>query len=121
MSGRFCGTLRVVTNDALRTAVLDLGMEDAIPPWEVTDECRRAGLIAEGTVGVHTLAGALLNLARLDEIRILVGGWDDPEPRYVGIGEAETLLADSRRYSSDEEIRNELERVYYINVDNIVA
>lgn len=115
-----CGALQAVTDDALRTAILDLGMEDAIPLWEVTDDCRRMALIDEGTAGVHTLAGALLDLARQNKIRVLVGWWDDPEPRHVGIGDAETLLADFRRYSSAEEIANDLQRVYYVNVDNIL-
>jgi hypothetical protein len=34
--------------------------------------------------------------------------------------EAGTLLADARPYASTEEIVHDLERVYYVNVDNIV-
>ena len=102
-------------------AILDLGMEDDIPLWEVTDACRKAHLIADGAVGVEALAGTLMDLARRAEIRILAGPWDDPEPRRVDLGEAETLLADSRQYSSAEEIANDMERVYYVNVDNIAG
>ena len=86
----------------------------------MTSDCRKADLIADGMVGVEALAQALLDLARRDKIRILVGRWDDPAPRHVNLDEAATLLADARRYYSDEEIANDLERVYYVNVDNIV-
>lgn len=108
-----------MTNDALRRTILELGLEDDIPLWEITDTCRASGLIAKETTGLEALAGTLLDLARRDEIRILVGRWDDPEPRYVELDEAETLLADVRRYSSADEIADDLERVYYVNVDNI--
>jgi hypothetical protein len=110
-----------VTDDsALRQEILDLGLEDDIPLWEIADKCRAAGLIADGTEGVGVLATALLDLARTDEIRILVGRWNDPEPRYVNGDEAGALLADARRYASEEERAHDLERVYYVNVDNIV-
>lgn len=108
-----------MTDEALRREVLDLGLEDDIPLWEIADTCRAAGLIADGPVGVEVLAEVLLDLVRKDEIRILVGRWDDPELRYADREEAENVLADARRYSSAEEIANELERVYYVNVDNI--
>lgn len=70
--------------------------------------------------GLEVLAGFLIGLARKDQIRIRVGPWNDPQPRDVNIAEAEPLLLDWRQYSSAEEIANELERVYYVNVDNIV-
>jgi hypothetical protein len=119
MVGRVLWHAPRVTDDALRRAILDLGLEDDIPLWEITDTCRAADLIAAGPIGVEALAGTLLELARKDEIRILVGRWDDPEPRYVDLDEAETLLADARRYSSADEIAADLERVYYVNVENI--
>jgi hypothetical protein len=108
-----------VTDDALRRAILDLGLEDRIPLWEITDTCRAVGVIADGPTGVESLVGALLALARKDEIRILVGRWDDPEPQYADRDEVETLLADARRYSSADETAHDLERVYYVSVDNI--
>lgn len=110
-----------MTDDALRKAILDLGLEDDIPLWEITDTCRSADLIADGAEDIEVLARALLDLARRGQIRILVGRWKSPEPRYVDIDEAETLLADARRYVSAEEIAHDLERVYYVNVDNIVT
>ncbi|QYJ03865.1 hypothetical protein KUV85_16315 [Nocardioides panacisoli] len=109
-----------MTDDALHKAILDIGLEDDIPLWEIADTCHSAGLIADGTVGIEVLATVLLDLARKDTIRVLVGRWNDPQPRYVGAREAETLLADTRRYASSEEIAHDLERVYYVNVDNIV-
>jgi len=108
-----------VADDALRTAILDLGLEDGIPLWENTNTCRAAGVIADGPTGVESLLGALLALAQKDEIRILVGHWDDPELRYADRDEAETLLADARRFSSADETAHALERVYYVNVDSI--
>lgn len=66
------------------------------------------------------LGEALIALARQGQIRILVSRWDDPEPRVIDVEEAEPLLLDGRRYSSQDEISNDLERVYYVNVDNIV-
>ena len=77
------------------------------------------GVIADGPTGVESLVGALLALARKDEIRILVGRWDDPEPQYADRDEVETLLADARRYSSADETDLDLERVYYVSVDNV--
>lgn len=109
-----------MTDDALRQAILDLGLEDDIPLWQIKDTCRAADLIVDGTAGIELLASALLDLARKDQIRILVGRWNDSEPRYVDVDEAERLLADTRRYTSAEEIAHDLERVYYVNVDNIV-
>lgn len=107
-------------SDALRQAVLDLGLEDHIPLWEVASDCEAAGLLPRGRDGVETLAALLLELATEDKVRILTGHWDDPEPRYVSVDEAAGLLTDARYYSSDEEMAHDLTRVYYVNVDNIV-
>lgn len=98
-------------DDALRRAILDLGLEDAIPLWEVADDCRSAGLVPLGIGGVERLGEALSALVRGNQIRILSGRWDEAEPRYVDLDEAETLLADARRYDSSEEIAHGLERV----------
>ncbi|PKW27311.1 hypothetical protein [Phycicoccus duodecadis] len=109
-----------MNDDALRREILELGLEDDIPLWEIADACRTDGLIAAGSPGVDVLAASLVALARTGEIRIRVGRWDDPDTRDADIEEAEPLLNDPRRYSSAEEIANGLERVYYVNVDNIV-
>lgn len=109
-----------MNDDALRREILTLGLEDDIPLWEVANDCRAVGLIAAGSLGVEALREALIALARQGEIRIRVGRWDDPEPEDVDVHVAEPLLLDHRRYSSTEEITNDLERVYYVNVDNIV-
>jgi hypothetical protein len=110
-----------VSADALHREILALGLEDDIPLWEVADGCRAAGLIAPGTVGLDVLAAALIDLARKGEIRIRVGPWDDAEPKDVDVEQAEPLLLDGRRYSSAEEIANGLDRVYFVNVDNIIG
>jgi hypothetical protein len=78
----------LVAGDALDRAILDLGMEDDIPLWEIADDCRAAALIAAGPTGLEALAGALLKLARRGEIRILVGRWDDPTPRSADLDES---------------------------------
>lgn len=106
--------------DAVQRVVLALGLEDDIPLWEVADDCRAYGVTAPGMAGLEVLAAVLIGLARKDQIRIRVGLWNDPQPRDVNIAEAEPLLLDWRRYSSAEEIANKLERVYYVNADNIV-
>lgn len=108
-----------MTDDALRREILELGLEDDIPLWEIADTCRAAGVIGAGTAGVEALAEAGLDLSRKGEIRILVGPWAEPDPRYADIDEAEEVLKDVRRYSSADEIAHGLERVYYVNVDNI--
>lgn len=109
-----------MSDDALRRAILDLGLEDDIPLWEVADDCRRAGLIAPGTTGLRMLSTALIDLARKGEIRIRMGQWDDAEPTDVDAELAEALLLDWRRYSSAEEIADGLVRAYYVNVNNII-
>ena len=109
-----------MVDEALDEAILDLGLEDDIPLWEITDHCRGAGLIAAGSAGVDVLAKHLIALARLGAIRVRVGPWDDPRPRDAEADERDSLLLDRRRYSSAEEIADDLERVYYVNVDNII-
>jgi hypothetical protein len=104
---------------ALRQTVLDLGLEDDIPLWEVAETCRRDRLVAEGSSGIQELGDLLLSLAREGKIRILAGRWDDPSPRVLDADEAAPLLADGRRYVAAEEIAVGLDRVYYVNVDNI--
>jgi hypothetical protein len=116
----FRETLPDVSDDALRREILALGLEDDIPLWEVADDCRSAGLIAPGTVGLDVLGTALIDLARKGNIRIRVGPWGDAEPKDLDVEQAEPLLRDRRRYSSAEEIAEGLDRVYYVNVDNIV-
>ena len=113
--------LDVADDTALRQTVLDLGLEDQIPLWEAMDTCRRNGLVVQGAVGAHELGNLLLALAREGKIRILVGHWEDPNPRFVDVDEAAQLLADDRRYTSAEEIAHDLQRVYYVNVDNIIS
>jgi hypothetical protein len=111
----------VIENDGLRHEILTLGLEDDIPIWEVADACRASGEISQGTEGTEVLASALVELAWEGAIRVLVGRWDAAGPHYVGADEAEQLLADLRRYSSAEETEHDLERVYYVNVQNIAG
>jgi hypothetical protein len=80
------------------------------------DHCRAASLVADGSAGVTVLAATLIELALSGEIRVLVGPWQDREPRSVETAEVEELLADPRRYSSAEEVALGLERVYVANV-----
>ena len=109
-----------MTGGNLRREILELGLEDDVPLWELADVCRAAGLIDEGPAGLDALARLLAGLARQGEIQVLVGAWRDPEPRHAGPDQADCLLADRRHYSSAEEAAHGLERVYYVNADNIV-
>ena len=77
-------------------------------------------MIASGSPGIEVLASSLVALVRTGEIRIRVGHWDDPDTRDADIEEAELLLNDLRLYSSEKEIANGLEWVYYVDVNNIV-
>ena len=108
-----------MNKDSLREEILDLGLEDVIPLWEIADLCRADDLIAQGTAGTQVLARAILMLAREGAIRVLVGHWTEHEPRFAVSAEHELLLMDTRRYSSAEEAAHDLDRVYYVNVDNL--
>lgn len=107
-----------MSDESLRREILELGLEDDIPLWELADVCRAAGLIDDRPTGVDALARVLVGLVRQGEIHVLVGAWSDPEPRQAVLDQAERLLADQRHYSSAQEVAHGLERVYFVNADN---
>jgi len=110
-----------VIDDRLRREILDVGLEDDIPLFEIAGACQESDLLGPGTAGIEVLARALLELTRDGAIRILVGHWTEHQPRFATPDEAELLLMDTRRYSAAEEAEHDLDRVYYVNVDNIRA
>ena len=103
----------------LHEELLQLGMEDFIALWETIlppeARHRRAN---EPTF--EQVSQALVELLELGCIRVLSGPWQDDEPKFVDPDVAKDLLRDRRRYTSAEEIANGLERVYFVNVDNLV-
>jgi hypothetical protein len=101
----------------LQHGLLDLGLEDWIPLPE-TSEAPEVRESIDGTASVDVVSKALVELLRLGLIQVWKGRWSD-EPRPVGLQEAEELLRDSRRYSFDAEAAAGLDRVYYVNVENV--
>ena len=108
----------------MRQVVLDLGMEDLIPLWDVAGECEVAGPHALADEGdrrarLEVLIATLVDLFQSHHIRVFVAPWqvDDP-PEAVG-DEAVALLRDRRRYFVNREEAEGLERVYYVNVENL--
>lgn len=66
---------------------------------------------------IEEISTALIDLLDAGRIFILVGPWNE-EPELADRDTAVSLLQDSRRYSSAEEIRHGLDRVYFVNKDN---
>jgi hypothetical protein len=102
----------------LNDALLELGLEDLIPLPEIpgAPEIRKA---FEGEPAIEQVASALVGLLNQGLIQVWRGHWAD-EPTHVETGAASGLLRDLRRYSFDSEA-NGLDRVYFVNVENIRA
>jgi hypothetical protein len=100
----------------LQQALLELGLEDLIPlPEAFGDPDIRAAVGGELTV--EDVAAALTDLSRMGRISVWAGHWPS-EPRRIELHEAEQLLHDPRRYSFEQEAQG-LERVYFVNVENV--
>jgi hypothetical protein len=102
----------------LDDALLELGLEDLIPLPEIpgAPEVRKA---FEGEPVIEQVASALVGLLNQGLIQVWRGHWSD-EPTHVEAGTASDLLLDFRRYSFDSEADG-LDRVYFVNVENIRA
>jgi hypothetical protein len=100
----------------LHEALLELGLEDQIPLPEIatTQEVRAL----DGVNQFPEISSALVDLLRAGRIDVWSGRWPD-EPVVVSDDLAETLLRDQRRYSFEAEAADEVERVYFSNVENI--
>jgi hypothetical protein len=100
----------------VRSALLDLGLEDWIPLPEAVSEPE----VLEA-VGAHSpvaaIAAALTELLREDRIRLYRGRWD-AELQPVATEEGLKLLTDEKWYRFRLDEPNE-ERLYFVNVDNI--
>lgn len=101
---------------ALKQGLLELGLEEFIPLWEIpeTPEARRDSGVSPS---IEEISTALIELLDAGQIFVLAGHWSE-EPELVEGDVAVSLLQDTRRYSSAEEIRHGLDRVYFVNRDN---
>lgn len=99
----------------LREALLDLGLEDLIPLWEIasSDEVRATF----GTVQVEQLAAVLVELLHEGRIQVWRGPWPQ-DPEVVDLATAERLLRVEQQYQPNS-TADRTARVYYANVDNI--
>ncbi|MFL6061624.1 MAG: hypothetical protein ACJ72E_10355 [Marmoricola sp.] len=108
----------------MRRAVLDLGLEDLIPLWEIAQTCGvSGGEVVAGEADRHdrldALVATLVELLRSYRIRVFAGPWREEDPSEALAGQAEALLRDRRRYSVEAETGEGLDRVYYVNVENL--
>lgn len=102
--------------DQVRETVLELGLEDWIPLPQLVDwpEDRPAMTASSASV----LREVLLDLLDEGAIAIYRGPWDQ-EPDRVDDAEARELQKDDRWYSYDVDDPDE-ERLFFVNVDNVV-
>jgi hypothetical protein len=112
-----------VESQELRQALLDLGQEDLIPVWEAAMTCGVAGPHAladesERHERLDALIDTLADLARSRLVRVFVGPWEN-DPREVADDEALVLLRDRSRYVVEQELADDLDRVYFVNVENL--
>ena len=110
-----------MSDTEMRQVVLDLGLEDLIPLWEIADACRGEGSAssADESERLSALSETLVNLFRSGHIRVFVGPWQQRDPPEAEPVQSEALLRDLRRYSVAAEQREHLDRVYYVNVENL--
>jgi hypothetical protein len=104
----------------LHQGLIDLGMEDLIPLWEAATSHEAKDALAHigGADFTARVSSALIDLLRLGRIEVWQGHWDlEPEP--VPSAGADALLADHRYYDAGEEELHGLDRVYYVNVENL--
>lgn len=102
----------------LHDVILELGLEDWIPLPEVRATAEKRGLLPPEE-SARELSVAMVALLKEGRIQVWSGPWPD-EPKPVPALLAETILLDDRRYSFESEADG-MDRVYYVNVDNIRA
>jgi hypothetical protein len=110
-----------VSDTEMRQVILDLLLEDLIPLWEIADACRGegSGSSADESERLSALSETLVNLFRSGHIRVFVGPWQQNDPAEAEPVQSEALLRDLRRYSVVAEQREDLDRVYYVNDENL--
>lgn len=103
--------------DELKRVLLDLGMEDLIPiPEAAADPAVLAAIDGDDTeAALRTVLGTLIASGQLVAYK---GRWDD-DPDPVERSTAVTLLDDTRWYRFRIDDPDE-ERLYFINVDNLL-
>lgn len=101
----------------IEQGLLELGLEDWIPLPQIEEMPEVRRVVEEGRA-FEQVSTALVELLSLGRIQVWSGYWQD-EPTRVDPGRATKLLRDRRRYSYDEEAAHDLERVYYVNVENV--
>jgi hypothetical protein len=103
--------------EALRDALLVLGLEDQIPlPEAIEDHDVQAAANPQDLVG--DLGRTLTALAAEGRVVFYRGRWDDNDPPQLSRDEAAALLSDERwyRWRADEP---DADRLYFMNVDNL--
>ena len=100
----------------LHVALLELGLEDMIPLPEAVTMPEVLDCTPRSEV-VKNVSTALVDLLHLGLIQIWSGHWAD-EPTLMSTDLTEPALRDECRYSFAAEA-NGLDRVYYVNVENL--
>ena len=104
---------------SLRDLALDLGLEDNIPLFEVARTSVKARPDTSPDEVIAELSDVLVRLFHERRIAVYEGPWRSNDPPRVYGSDAVELLADLRRYRFENEEAFGLDRVYYVNVDNI--
>jgi hypothetical protein len=99
----------------LRTAVLELGLEDQI---QLPHAAQTAEQLLGSTNAVASLREVLESLLRGGRIRLYRGHWGDADPAELTTADALSLLADPDWYVFDLDNPRE-ERLYFVNVENL--
>lgn len=99
---------------SLQSALLELGLEDTIPLPEAFEDPEVHQHVLAGDA-VAQYAEALADLAERKLIYVYRGRWDASEPQTVPGSEARRILHEAHWY------RWEDERLYYVNVENVIA
>lgn len=103
--------------DGVKQGLLALGLEDDIPLPQVFDFEEVTESLGDGDT-VDEVVRALVELLADGKIVVSHGHWSE-EPVYVTREKARDLLLDKRRYSYSSEEAFGLDRVYYVNIENI--
>ncbi len=104
---------------SLRDLALDLGLEDDIPLFQVAQSSLKARPDTSLEEVISELSDVLVRLFQEGRIAVYEGPWQSNDPPQKYGSEVVELLADLRRYRFENEEAFGLDRVYYINVDNI--
>jgi hypothetical protein len=104
---------------SLKEALLDLGLEDLIALPEIASTPEVRAELDSARDAVEDISAALIELLREGRIQVWAAHWPQ-EPSVLGEPTAESVLRDLRRYSFASEPAD-MERAYYVNVDNLSA